>query len=56
VFDAFDVMVHLFTTEKRRQYRLELLWKDASDVPMNDLLVARISPKRAASSLKKKAS
>jgi len=37
VFDAFDVMVHLFTAENREKYRLELLWKDAIDVPLSEL-------------------
>lgn len=55
VFDAFDVMVHLFTTENRSKYRLELLWKDASVVSVPDLLTTRSRPKRARSTLKKKA-
>ena len=38
VFDAFDIMVHLFTAENRAKYRLELLWKDAVEVPVADLL------------------
>jgi ribosome-associated protein len=38
VFDAFEVMVHLFTAESRTRYRLELLWKDAIDVPIANLL------------------
>jgi len=38
VFDAFEVMVHLFTTESRARYRLELLWKDAVDIPVAKLL------------------
>jgi ribosome-associated protein len=54
VFDAFDVMVHLFTTENRGKYRLELLWKDAPAVSVTDLLAERIPPKRAGSSPKKK--
>jgi len=32
VVDAFEIMVHLFTPENRDKYRLELLWKDASEV------------------------
>ena len=28
VIDAFDVMVHIFTEEKRDSYRLETLWRD----------------------------
>jgi len=36
VFDAFDIMVHLFTAENRAKYRLELLWKDAVEIPVPD--------------------
>jgi ribosome-associated protein len=32
VVDAFEIMVHLFTKENRGKYRMELLWKDASEV------------------------
>jgi len=38
VFDAFDIMVHLFTAENRAKYRLELLWKDAVEVAVAALL------------------
>jgi ribosome-associated protein len=38
VIDAFDVMIHLFTPENREKYRLELLWRDASPVPIGGLL------------------
>jgi ribosome-associated protein len=38
VIDAFEVMVHLFTTENRDKYRMELLWKDATEVPLARLL------------------
>lgn len=38
VVDAFDVMVHLFTTENRDKYRMESLWKDASQVALSKLL------------------
>lgn len=34
VVDAFEVMVHLFTPENRDKYRMELLWKDATDLPL----------------------
>ena len=54
VFDAFDVMVHLFTTENRSKYRLELLWKDAPDVPVAELMATRTPPKRAGLPSKKK--
>ncbi|MBI5771008.1 MAG: ribosome silencing factor [Verrucomicrobia bacterium] len=32
VIDAFDVTVHLFLNERRKQYGLENLWKDAAEV------------------------
>jgi len=38
VVDAFDVMIHLFTPENRDKYRMELLWKDASLLPLSKLL------------------
>lgn len=38
VVDAFDVMVHLFTPENRNRYRLDLLWRDAREVPLSELL------------------
>lgn len=38
VFDAFDVMVHVFTTEQRDFYRLDDLWKDARSVDPDALL------------------
>ncbi len=47
VFDAFDVMVHLFTAENRGRYRLELLWKDAIDIPATKLLAGKALPKVA---------
>lgn len=37
VIDAFDVMVHLFTPENRGKYRMEQLWKDAEEVPLESL-------------------
>lgn len=40
VIDAFDVMVHLFTPENRGKYRMEQLWKDAEEVPLDSLLDA----------------
>jgi ribosome-associated protein len=38
VVDAYQIMVHLFTADKREQYRLENLWKDAQDVSVQRLL------------------
>lgn len=38
VVDAFDVMIHLFTGENRDKYRMESLWKDATEVALSKLL------------------
>jgi ribosome-associated protein len=38
VVDAFEVMVHLFTPENRDKYRMELLWRDAAEIPLGKLL------------------
>jgi len=38
VIDAFDIMVHLFTREKRERFRLDLLWKDGEVVSCERLL------------------
>src|SRR3954462_2434206 len=38
VIDAFDVMVHLFSADRRDQYGLENLWKDAVPVSIGKLL------------------
>ena len=38
VVDAFEVMVHLFTTENRNKYRMETLWKDATELPIARIL------------------
>jgi len=35
VVDAFEIMIHLFTPENREKYRMELLWKDAVEVPIS---------------------
>ena len=37
VVDAFEVMVHLMTPENRDKYRMELLWKDATELPRSRL-------------------
>lgn len=41
VVDAFEIMVHLFTPENREKYRLELLWKDARELPIAELLTSK---------------
>lgn len=38
VIDAFDVMIHLFTSPMRERYGLERLWQDATQVPLKQLL------------------
>jgi ribosome-associated protein len=45
VIDAFDVMVHLFTTDQRERYALENLWKDATEVSVSKLLAVAKKPK-----------
>jgi ribosome-associated protein len=44
VVDAFDVMVHLFTPDNRKKYRLETLWKDAVEVSVPGLLAVATKP------------
>lgn len=38
VVDAYQVMIHLFTREKRDEYRLENLWKDAEELSVAQVL------------------
>lgn len=40
VIDVFDVMVHLFLGDQRKQYGLENLWKDAAEIPLSRLLAS----------------
>jgi ribosome-associated protein len=47
VVDAYQIMVHLFTPEKREEYRLERLWQDAEDLPVADLLAKKAVKPRA---------
>ncbi len=35
--DFGDLVIHVFTDEKREYYQLERLWRDAKDVPLPDL-------------------
>jgi ribosome-associated protein len=53
VFDAFDIMVHLFTTENRDKYRLEQLWKDAVEIPVAGLVAQQKAPRRKRAPAKK---
>jgi len=47
VFDAFEIMIHLFTAENRAKYRLEMLWRDALRVPVSELLAKKRTAKRS---------
>lgn len=54
VIDAFDVMVHLFSAERRQHYGLENLWKDARDVPVEKLLQVERPKKKPVPTRRKK--
>jgi ribosome-associated protein len=54
VVDAFDVMIHIFAPEMRSRYGLEKLWKDAREIPLEDILADKAPPaKKAAKPAKK---
>jgi ribosome-associated protein len=55
VMDAFDVMVHIFTPEKRDRYRLESLWRDGTEIPLKELLSPKKRPPKKAAKPKGKA-
>ncbi len=55
VMDAFDVMVHIFTPEKRDRYRLENLWKDGREISVRDLLAKGKGPLKKPAKPRKKA-
>ncbi len=40
VVDAFDMLFHLFRPETRAAFRLETLWKDGRDIPVQGILAA----------------
>jgi ribosome-associated protein len=44
VVDAYQIMVHLFTPEKRSAYALERLWRDASEIQVPALLAPPAKP------------
>ena len=46
VVDAYQVMIHLFTPDKRDAYRLEQLWNDAEDIPV-PVLLGTVPPAKA---------
>jgi ribosome-associated protein len=45
VVDLFDVMVHLFLPDRRSLYALEMLWKDATELSLEDALAGRSKEK-----------
>lgn len=55
VIDAFDVMIHIFTEEKRDSYRLETLWRDGKEIQVSELLSEGKKPARKVSKTRKKA-
>jgi ribosome-associated protein len=55
VMDAFDVMVHIFTPERRARYGLEKLWRDGNEVPLKALFAVRKAPAKKAAKARKKA-
>lgn len=38
VVDAFEIMIHIFTPENRSKYRMELLWRDATELSLAKIL------------------
>lgn len=56
VIDAFDVMIHLFLAEHRRNYGLENLWKDGKELSVGDLLAPpkKVTKKKTTPVTKKK--
>lgn len=52
VVDAYQIMIHFFTSDQREAYSLEKLWKDAPEVDLNALfgkpsVVKAAKPKEA---------
>jgi ribosome-associated protein len=47
VVDAYQIMVHLFTPEKRAAYALERLWRDAGEIKVSALLAPPPKPRAA---------
>jgi ribosome-associated protein len=52
VIDAFDVMVHLFSVDRRDHYGLENLWKDAKEISVAKLLGA--APEKKTKTVRRK--
>jgi ribosome-associated protein len=55
VMDAFDVMVHIFTADRRSLYRLESLWRDGKEISVRDLLAPKKKPAKKPAKPKKTA-
>jgi ribosome-associated protein len=49
VIDAFDVIIHLFRTDQRANYKFELLWKDGKELPAKQFITGtkRVLPEQA---------
>lgn len=45
VFDAYQIMVHIFMPEQRDVYQLEQLWRDAEELDVAKLLAPATKPK-----------
>lgn len=41
VIDAFDIIVHVFLPDMRDFYRIDSLWKDAEEVPLDSFLYSK---------------
>ena len=37
VIDAIDFVVHIFSSEQRKNYAIEQLWKDAEEILVDEL-------------------
>lgn len=55
VVDAYQIMLHIFTTEKRENYALDKLWKDAVAIDIKKLLAEPKKPAAKKSAPAKKA-
>ena len=57
IIDAGDVMVHLFLPAMRERYGLEKLWQDATELPVEKVLVVEAArakaPRRKAATARK---
>lgn len=47
VFDAYQIMIHLFMPEQREVYQLEQLWRDAEELDVAQFLAPPAQPKQA---------